>query len=155
MTDPALAISVTPTTITRLDVAPYNDFAINCTASKPAEVIPDLVISWSRDGQALLSGQDGVSIATGGGVSQLAISAASVASAGDYSCTGSLTIVNSATVEASAVADVTIQGIHFRCGGDTCTSLVLIFVANIAYHYNYNAAILHTCCGGDSSLVFI
>lgn len=111
MTDPALAASVSPTTLTQLDIAPYNDFTINCTASKPAEVIPDLAISWSLNGTTL-SEQTGVSITTTDGMSQLAISGASVASAGEYTCTGSVTIVDSTAVTASAVANVVIQGIH-------------------------------------------
>ena len=109
-------MEVTPLSYTGLDTEPYNDFSLNCTATKPAEVIPSILLTWFHNDTQLDASELGVSISEDESsnsavtLSQLSFAADNSSDSGSFSCQASISIPESGTVESSQTSIITIIG---------------------------------------------
>lgn len=61
---PPMTVQVAPQKVVALDVAPYNDFSLTCSARNPIEMIHNISLEfvWLAGSIRLLHGRDGVTI---------------------------------------------------------------------------------------------
>ena len=140
-------MEVTPLSYTGLDTEPYNDFSLNCTATKPPEVIPSILLTWFHNVMRLDASVLGVSISedesNSGAVksSQLALSVDNSSDSGSYSCQATISIPDSDTVESSQTSIVTIIGNSIVHNSTLDITFSSIFLSIKVRHYQ-----LLQCC---------
>ena len=118
---PTLEVVITPTSVTVLDVAPYNIFVLTCTATQPSSVSVTKTIEWreTRNGvtEAIIADNSSANITNNDLGSPTSTSHLSVRlnDAGDrvISCTAILQVPEDPAVSLSASAEVTVKGISF------------------------------------------
>lgn len=118
--DPTLTASVTPTIYSGKDIYPFNSFTLQCTASKPSNIIPSLQLSWHHHGTQLdnsISNTNNIifeeEVNDGMGKrSHLSINNARVLNSGSYICMVTVSVPESDDVTTQQAATVTITGIY-------------------------------------------
>lgn len=110
-----MAVTVTPSTVSGKDIEPFNTASLTCTAMKPALVVPQLQISWTRNGMPLDNSIVGVSISeetlsSSVTSSTVQLGAARVIDSGTYTCEASLNIPDSDVVSTNDTASIVISG---------------------------------------------
>ena len=110
-----VTLMVTPTEYSGKDIHPFNTFSLECSATKPSQVIPPIQLSWYHDGAELDGSVSGVGIleearSVDERSSTLSITPARVANSGVYTCGVEISIPESSAVSANQTATVTITG---------------------------------------------
>lgn len=106
---------VAPSTISGKDIEPFNTATLTCTATKPALVVPQLQLSWSRNSMPLDNSIMGVSISeeninSSATSSTIRLDAARVVDSGTYTCEASISIPDSNVVSTNDTASIVISG---------------------------------------------
>ena len=114
-----LMTTVTPTVYSGKDIHPFNTFNLNCTATKPDNIIPSLQLSWYHDGVQLDDSISSVTIReenVNSGMAKsnvLSVTSAGVLNSGLYTCSAEVSIPESSTVMMNQTATVTITGDNY------------------------------------------
>ena len=121
MLGPTLAININPTTLTVLDVSPYNVISINCNVTQPPVVTISKTITWrqtSPSGVVQALSHDGTStnitnsgLENSASTSQLSVYA-TAAGRWRYMCNASLSIPGDPVISYSQTAEVRVKGMH-------------------------------------------
>lgn len=115
---PVLDVSVTPATISILDVSPYNTLVVNCSVTQPDSVIVSKMIEWRKTSgvttQTLTADGSTINITTGNLNQSSSTSSLSVTANGAgnimYTCLATLQVPGDPLVSYSETAAVTIKG---------------------------------------------
>jgi len=115
--DPEVMVTVDPDSFYGKDIEPFNAFSLVCTATKPAVVVPQIQLSWSRDGVPLDNSVAGLSVTQetiNASVvsSTLSLDPARVVDSAMYTCDASINVPDSDTISANNTANVVISGNH-------------------------------------------
>lgn len=108
---------MTPKVFSGKDIDPFNTFALQCTASKPSNIVPSLQVSWYHNNLQLDNSIQGVDISeeeVNGGAektSALTVTSARVLNSGAYKCRVAISIPESDEVAAEQTAIVNITGV--------------------------------------------
>ena len=110
-------VTVDPDYFAGKDIEPFNSINLVCSATKPAAVVPQVQVSWSRDGVPLDNSVPGVAVrqeTINSSVvsSTLSIDTARVVDSGMYTCDASINIPDSETISTNDTANVVILGSH-------------------------------------------
>lgn len=114
--DPTVTAAVTPMVYIGKDIYPFNTFTLQCTASKPANVIPSLQVSWYHSDSRLDNSIQGIDIVeeeANNGVektSSLSVNSAQTQNSGSYICSVEVSIPESNEVTSEQTATITITG---------------------------------------------
>ena len=116
---PILEVVVAPTSVTVLDVAPYNTFTFTCTTTQPSSVTLSKTIEWreTRNGvtEAIVGNGNSINITTAGLGSSATTTILSVrtdtASESIVSCVASLQVPEDPLISQSTSVQVTVRGI--------------------------------------------
>lgn len=122
---PSLVIEINPTTLTVLDVSPYNTILIDCSVTQPQSVTTLNTIAWKQTSPSEIVqtlNHDGIStnITTTGlenstSTSQLSVYA-SAAGRWRYTCSASLFVPGDPVISYSQTAEATVKGrYHWLC----------------------------------------
>ena len=106
-----------PSTVTVLDVAPYNTFSIVCTASVPANVTATKSFVWRRGPSGtgtVLTSSEGTSITTLnlGSATSTSVLTTNASSPGSFVYTCDVTVLSSVS---SATTTVLVNGMYNDC----------------------------------------
>ena len=111
------------------DSDPYDDFTLTCTATKPTIVIPDLVLTWTRNGTQVTGTV--VTIGTDTAVTTvtntLSFPTTMASDTGIYRCVARIEIPRSTTITASEESTAVLR----------CTWLLYMYIARTACTCNY------------------
>ena len=115
-----MVINLNPTTLTVLDVSPYNIISINCNVTQPSIVTILKTITWSQTSpfevvQSLSHDGTNTNITSNGlensaSTSQLSVYA-TAAGRWRYTCSGSLRVPGDPVISYSQTAEVIVKGI--------------------------------------------
>lgn len=116
--EPHLAVLVNPSEYQGVDVQPYNNFVLTCSAEIARDVIPMINIVWLQGGKELSNTYSTINITEGSGLltntkwkaSFLQVINANVSSSGNYRCISRVSVEASPVIESSASAEVDIRG---------------------------------------------
>ena len=119
---PVLDVSVTPATVSILDVSPYNALVINCSVTQPDSVILSKMIEWRKTSgvttQTLTADGSTINITTGNLNQSSSTSSLSVTANGAgnimFICLATLQIPGDPLVSYSETAAATIKGMFIQ-----------------------------------------
>ena len=117
-----MVINLNPTTLSVLDVSPYNLISINCNVTQPPTVTIPKTITWRQTSPSEVVqslNHDGTntnitstSLENSVSTSQLSVYA-TAAGRWRYTCSGSLRVPGDPVIPYSQTAEVTVKGIYY------------------------------------------
>ena len=119
--DPALVVQIDPTTLTVLDVPPYNLISIVCNVTQPQLVNISKQISWEQTSYSEtveILNHNGIdtnitSVGVGSSSSASILSLyATLEGRWQYTCNASIQVPGDPTISSSQAAEVLVKGIH-------------------------------------------